>query len=89
MYTDFPIYWIAAPNDIEMMVCAAIVAFTSFIFDKLCTCSRLSTHQINTCRLRPYVNRTKWMANASTYMPPHGSVKHVFKSVYMYERDRN
>lgn len=35
------------PNCIEMMACMpTIVAFTSFIFDKLCTCLRLSTHQI-------------------------------------------
>lgn len=41
-------YWIAAPNCIEMMacICPPSVAFTSFIFDKLCTCLRLSTHQI-------------------------------------------
>lgn len=49
LYTEFSIYWMEQHltywND---GVWPAIVALTSLIFDKLCTCLRLSTHQI-TC----------------------------------------
>lgn len=56
----FPFYWVAAVNVLKWCcsVCCHRLAFTSFIFDKLCTCSRLSIH-IELTYLHPlsHVNR--------------------------------
>lgn len=63
----FPFYWIAAVNVLKWCsVCRHRLAFTSFIFDKLCTCSRLSIHIEYLYVSNPsHVNRIDWMANTA------------------------
>lgn len=101
----FPFYWIAAVNVLKWCcsVCRHRLAFTSFIFDKLCTCSRLSIH-IEITYLHPlsHVNResNEWRKHTTIlYWMGVWSVKCAVRamSMYMYgcicvcvyERDRN